>query len=363
MDKDIFYMKKVFDLARKGTGFVSPNPLVGCIIVNGNKIITTSYHKKSGEYHAERSALLKAKEKAKGATLYVNLEPCCHYGKTPPCTDIIIQSKIKKVVVAIKDPNPLVNGMGLKILKKAGIKVKTGILHKEAEELNKIFIKNMKLKMPYVILKAGLSIDGKIALKNGKSKWITSEKSREHSQLLRKEVDAILVGINTILVDDPYLDCRIDKNKKIKKIILDSQGRVPYFANFYKYSNPSDIFVFTKKMKESKKSRLQKKGINIIVDQSQGEKIDEKIVLNTLFKNGIMSILIEGGSKVATSFVKSKLVDEVFLYISPKIIGDDGLSFFGDLGFKNMHQIFSIKESKLIKLDDDILLNGKIKYG
>lgn len=362
MDKDFFYIKKTINLARKATGFTSPNPLVGCVIVKNNKIISSAYHKKAGEFHAERIALLKAGQKAKGADLYVNLEPCCHYGKTPPCTDIIIKSKIKRVIIAMKDPNPIVNCRGIKILKKAGIKVKTGILEKEARELNKIFIKNMTSQLPYVILKAGLSLDGKIALKNGKSKWITSEKSRQHSQFLRKEVDAILVGINTILNDDPYLDCRIDLRKKIKKVILDTKGRVPLLANFYKNSNPTDIFVFTKKMKKEKQKKLKAKGINIIIDKSKSEKINEKFVLKTLFKNGIMSVLIEGGSKVATSFLKRKLVDEVFLYIAPKIIGDDGLSFFGKLGFNKMHRIFSIKENKLIKLGNDILLNGKIKY-
>jgi len=362
MNKDIFYMQKAIELAKRAKGFTSPNPLVGCVIVKNGKIISSAYHKKAGDLHAERLALLKAKENPRNADLYVNLEPCCYFGKTPPCTDIIIESKIKRVIVATPDPNPLVNYKGIKILKNAGIKVKIGILEKEAKELNKIFFKNMTERLPYVILKAGLSIDGKIALKNGKSKWITSEKSRQHSQQLRKEVDAILVGINTILIDDPYLDCRIDKREKIKKIILDSNGRVPLSANFYKNSQPSDIFIFTKKMEKAKIEKLKNKGVNVIIDKSAGEKVNEKFILKTLFKNGIMSILIEGGSKVATSFIKNKLVDEIFLYIAPRIIGDDGLSFFGDFGFNKMHQIFSIKENKIIKSGDDILLNGKIYY-
>src|SRR6056297_55384 len=212
--KDEYYMKQALGLAAKGTGFTSPNPLVGCVMVKNNRVISTAFHKKAGAFHAERLAIMKAGKKAKGADLYVNLEPCAHYGKTPPCTDIIISSGVKRVVIAMKDPNPLVKGKGIRKMRNAGCKVQSGTLKKEAEKLNRIFIKNMKERMPYVLVKAGMSLDGKIALKNGKSKWITSPASRKHAQGLRKQTDAVLVGINTVLKDNPSLSCRTDKKKK-----------------------------------------------------------------------------------------------------------------------------------------------------
>lgn len=359
---DEYFIKKTFELAKKAIGYTSPNPLVGCLIVKNNKIISTAYHKKAGEMHAEKIALQKAGKKAKGATLYVNLEPCCHFGKTPPCTDAIIKFGIKKVVASMKDPNPLVNGKGFKILKKAGIKIKTGILKNDAEFLNRIFVKNMTQKKPYIFLKAGISVDGKIALKNGQSKWITSEKSRAHSQNLRKMVDAILVGINTVLIDNPFLDCRIDREKKIKKIILDSNCRIPLNSNLFKNSEPKDIFIFIKKGDKLKIKKLVDKEVNVIIDKSKGNGIDENFVVDNLYKNNIMSVLIEGGSKIATSFLKKRMVDEIYLYISPKIIGNDGISFFGDLNFSDLHKIFSIKKTSIVELGNDILLTGILKY-
>jgi diaminohydroxyphosphoribosylaminopyrimidine deaminase/5-amino-6-(5-phosphoribosylamino)uracil reductase len=359
---DEYFIKKTFELAEKATGNTSPNPLVGCLIFKNGKIISEAYHKKAGEKHAEKIALEKAGEKAKDAILYVNLEPCCHFGKTPPCTDAIIRSGIKKVVAAMKDPNPLVNGKGFKELKNAGIKIKEGVLKKEAEFLNRIFIKNVTQKKPYIFLKAGISVDGKIALKNGQSKWITSEKSRKHSQILRKMADAILVGINTVLVDNPFLDCRIDKEKRIKKIILDSNCRIPINANLFKNSEPKDIFIFIKKGDKSKIKKLIDEGVNVIIDKSKGNVIDENFVVDNLYKNNIMSVLVEGGSKIATSFLKKRLVDEIYLYISPKIIGNDGISFFGELNFTDLHKIFSIKKTSIVELGSDILLTGTLKY-
>lgn len=363
MNQDEKYIKLAIELASKATGHTSPNPLVGCVILKNNKIVATGYHKKAGMPHAEAEALKKAGEKAKGATMYINLEPCCHFNKkTPPCVEAIKNSGIKKVVVSMKDPNPEVNGKGLSILKQAGIKIKEGVLKQEAEELNRVFIKNMTRKLPYVIIKAGLSLDGKIALKNKKSKWITSKKSRLHSQFLRKFCDAILVGINTILIDNPHLDCRIDKEKRLKKIILDTNGRIPINANIFKYAQPDDIYIFNYKMNKKKQEILEKKGIIIIKSPVENEKIKESFVIKKMFESGIMSVLIEGGSKVATSFLCKKMVDEAWLYIAPKIIGADGLHYFGDLGFKNLSQIFNLKNILMQKINEDVLLKGKVVY-
>lgn len=363
MITDEKYMKLAIDLASKAIGHTSPNPLAGCVIVKNNKIISTGYHKKAGLPHAEAEALKKAGEKAKGATLYVNLEPCVHINKkTPPCVDAIIKAGIKRVVAAIKDPNPEVNGKGFLKLKKSGCSITEGILKKDAEELNRVFIKNMKEKKPYVIIKAGLSADGKIALKNNKSKWITSKESREHSHFLRKFCDAILVGINTILIDNPHLDCRIDKQKRLKKVVLDTHGRIPVNANIFKYSKPDEVFIFYNKMNKSKQMILEKKGVNLIKSLVVNGKINENFVMRELFKRGIMSVLIEGGSKVTTSFLCEKLVDEAWLYIAPKIIGADGLHYFGKMGFKEMSNVFSLKNVSIEKIKEDVLIKGKIVY-
>ncbi len=363
MTDDEKYIKLTIKLASKATGHTSPNPLVGCVIVKNNKIISKGYHKKAGFLHAEAEALKKAGKKARGATLYVNLEPCVHINKkTPPCVDEIIRAGIKKVIASIKDPNPAVNGKGFKKLIKAGCYVKEGILKKEAEELNRVFIKNMKEKKPYIIIKAGLSTDGKIALKNNKSKWITSEKSRQHSQFLRKFCDAILVGINTILIDNPHLDCRIDSNKRLKKIVLDTKGRIPLNANIFKYSKPEEIFIFTHKINHSKKEALQRKGVTVIKSPVKNGKITENFVVKKLYNLGIMSVLIEGGSAVTTSFLCKKLVDEAWLYIAPKIIGADGLHYFGNMGFREMSKVFSLKNTFLERIGDDVLIKGKVMY-
>ncbi len=361
-EKDEYYMNLALSLAAKGTGFTSPNPLVGCVIVKNNRVISSAFHKKAGSLHAERLAIMKAGKNAKGADLYVNLEPCAHYGKTPPCTDIIISAGIKRVIIAMKDPNPLVKGKGIRKLQTVNCKLKTGILKEKAEELNKIFIKNMKEKMPYVLVKAGMSLDGKIALKNGKSKWITSPASRKHAQGLRKQMDAVLVGINTVLKDNPSLSCRAGGQKRIKKVILDTKGRVPLRADIFRNTPAEDVYIFTRSMSGKKIKALRKKGVNIILSKAGEKNINEKFALNALFEKGIMSVLVEGGSCAATSFIKKKLADEMNLYIAPKIIGGGGLGFFGKMGYTNIKKVLSLKNTEVSGISGDILVEGKIKY-
>lgn len=357
------YIKFAINLALKAIGHTSPNPLVGCVIVKNNKVISTGYHKKDGFLHAEAEALKKAGIKARGATLYVNLEPCVHTNKkTPPCADEIIKSGIKKIVASMKDPNPEVNGKGFAKLRNAGCDVREGVLKQEALELNRVFVKNMIKNNPYIIIKAGLSADGKIALKNKKSKWITSKESRKHSHFLRKFCDAVLVGINTVLIDNPYLDCRIDKTKKIRKIILDTSGKIPVNANLFKYAGPGEVFIFNNKMNRNKRKILENKGVIIIKAPVKNGKIKEEFIIKELFKMGIMSILIEGGGAVTTSFLCKKLVDEAWLYIAPKIIGADGLHYFGKMGFKDMSKIFGLKNIIMEKINQDILIKGKVVY-
>jgi diaminohydroxyphosphoribosylaminopyrimidine deaminase/5-amino-6-(5-phosphoribosylamino)uracil reductase len=352
-----FYMTKCLELAQKAEGHTSPNPMVGCVIVKNNKIISFGFHKKAGLPHAEAEALAKAGKRAKAATLYVNLEPCCHTNKrTPPCSQAIIKSGIKQVVAATFDPNPHVAGCGFSMLKSRGIKVVSNVLKKEAEYLNRMYLKNIQNSMPYIMMKAGISLDGKIALKNGISKWITSPESLQHAQGLRRQCDAILAGINTVLVDNPYLDCRIDKTKKLKKIILDNHGRTPQNANIFKYSAMSDVFIAASAIKQAKQKQLQNIGINVLKSRSL------TALMSELYSSGITSILIEGGSGVITSFIKEKLIDEAYFYIAPKIIGADGIPFVRNLGFTKLDKTYTIVNAKYTRLGYDVLINGNIKY-
>lgn len=352
------YMKQVLKLAVKADGHTSPNPLVGCVIVKGGRVIASGYHKKAGANHAERDALVRAGKKAGGSVMYVNLEPCSHYGRTPPCADFIIEKGVREVVAAMRDPNPRISGRGFRKLRSAGIRVRTGILEKEAQKLNRVFVKNMGHNRPYVFMKAGMSADGKVALKNGKSKWITSEKSRRHAQLLRKKADAILVGINTVIADNPRLDCRIDRRKRIKKVILDSRGRTPLNARIFDKVKKGEVFIFTSKMKRGKIIQLEKKGAAVLFL----DKITPAAVLSELFKRGVMSVLVEGGSAVASSFIRAKLVDELYLYIAPLIIGSDGLGYFGDMELSKMRNVFRIEDRAIEKIGPDILIRGNVKY-
>ena len=296
------YMKMCLNLAKRGAGRVSPNPMVGCVVLdkNGN-VVSKGYHKKYGENHAERDALTKLQNnEAKGGTLYVNLEPCSHYGKTPPCTDIIIEHKLAKVVFAIRDPNRKVDG--LNVLKNADIEIVEGVLEKEAKFLNRIFFKNIEKNMPYVVLKTATTMDGKIASKTGDSKWITSEKARKEVYKMRKNFDCILTSSNTVIADNPTM-------KHKYKCILDKDGRVSKDAEIFKQGK---IYTATKKNTPLKNGEL-----------------DLKAVLKELYKQGIRSVFIECGGKLGGTFLKEGLVDEVYQFIAPKILNDnEGLSCF-----------------------------------
>lgn len=360
-NNDELYMLIALELAKKAIGHTSPNPLVGCVVVKNGAVIATGWHKRAGMAHAEAEALESVKHKAKGSTLYVTLEPCCHWGKTPPCTDAIIKYGVKKVVSAMTDPNPKVNACGHKTLKDAGVKVVTGVLEKQARYLNRFFIKNITQKMPYIIMKAGISLDGKMALGNGRSQWITGPLSRTYDQNLRKECDAIAVGIGTVLKDNPYLDCRIDKTKKIKKVIFDSRGRMPLNANIFKYSSPEDVYIFSGAMSAAKIKTLSKLGVNVIIQKSKNG-IDLKAAAAELFNRGIGSLLVEGGGSLHTSFLKAKLYDEARIYIAPVFIGNDGLAIIGNTDLKDLGKAFSLKNIEVMRLGQDTLIKGEFSY-
>lgn len=335
-NQDEKYMRMCFALAKRGAGKVSPNPLVGCVVLDkdGN-VVVKGYHKKYGGNHAERDALLKLKNReAEGGTLYVNLEPCSHYGKTPPCTDLIIERKLARVVYAMKDCNPKVNGAHR--LKQAGIEVTDGVLEDEAQFLNRIFIKNVTKKLPYVVLKTAATMDGKIASKSGDSKWITSERARKEVYRMRKEFDCILTSSNTVLADNPKMEHKF-------KCILDKDLRVPQNANIFKQG---EIYV------ASKANTMVKNG-----------KLDLQEVLKTLYQKGVCSVFVECGGTLAGAFLKEGLIDEVYQFIAPKILNDNnGMSSFNGNKCNKISDCANLEIYEIKKFEPDILIKALVKH-
>lgn len=360
-------MKLCLKLAEEFRGLTNPNPMVGAVLVKDGKIIGKGAHKKAGTEHAEILALNDTGKNAKRSTLFVNLEPCSHFGKTPPCVEGIISSEVKKVVIAMKDPNPLVNGKGIQKLKNAGIEVQVGICEKEAKGLNEVYIKNITIKKPFVILKVAVSMDGKIATKNGDSKWISNELARKKVHEIRNYVDAILIGENTLLTDNPQLNIRlVEPKKNPKKIILSNNLNLKNIEHFnvFKVSNKNSIILVSSKNKEneSKISFFENLGIEVILIEKLNSKLNLDNLLTELWKKEICSILVEGGKETFTSFIDAKLVDKLYLFISPKIIGNEGLSWIGDLNIRNITDSIQIKKMNFEVLEDNILLTGYPVY-
>ncbi|WP_251860237.1 bifunctional diaminohydroxyphosphoribosylaminopyrimidine deaminase/5-amino-6-(5-phosphoribosylamino)uracil reductase RibD [Clostridium sp. Marseille-Q2269] len=362
MDDHNFYMEKALDLAKKGDGKVNPNPKVGTIIVKDNKIIGKGYHKYFGGPHAEVYALKEAGAKAKGATLYVTLEPCSHYGKTPPCAEAIVKAGITKVLIAMEDPNPLVRGKGIDILKENNIEVITGIMEKDSKKLNEVFIKYITKTEPFVVLKTASTLDGKIATKTGESKWITGVEARYKVHDIRNDLSGIMVGIGTILKDNPMLTTRIDGGKDPKAIIIDSKLRIPLEAKIIKTINGRNIYIATTKSHNNlcKKNELKKLGVKILeLEENEEGKVPLKKLMKLLGKEEIDSILLEGGSTLNFSALKEDIVDKVMCFIAPKIIGgEDSKSMIGGTGVEDLKDSFNLNNLKIEKIGRDILIEG-----
>ncbi|HCC68298.1 MAG TPA: bifunctional diaminohydroxyphosphoribosylaminopyrimidine deaminase/5-amino-6-(5-phosphoribosylamino)uracil reductase RibD [Nitrospiraceae bacterium] len=362
MNKDIF-MKRALALAARAKGRTSPNPLVGAVIVKGNKIIAQGYHRKAGTPHAEVIALKKAGTECKGATLYVNLEPCCHTEKkTPPCTRLIIESGVKKVVVAMIDPNPKVSGRGIKELKDAGLAVEVGVMEPEARELNEAFIKFITKKEPFVILKVAQSLDGKIATPAGESRWITGEKAQNYVHKLRSSVDAVLVGIGTVLKDNPSLTSRIPGGRDPYRIIIDSFLRIPLDAKVLIHNSDAKTIIATTRDAEKEKiNSLKAQRVNILVIKDINGKVDLKALMKELGKLDITSVMIEGGSSINASAFQSGIVDKVMFFTAPKIIGGrDAISSIGGEFTGTLKNSIKMHNLKVKKIGEDILLEGYI---
>lgn len=360
-------MKRTIKLAVKAKGRTSPNPLVGAIIVNNGKIVGEGYHKKAGTPHAEVNALKEAGTKAKGSTVYVNLEPCSHFGKTSPCADALIKAGVKKVVVAMVDPNPKVAGRGIEKLRANGVEVEVGLLEAEAKALNKYFIKRQVTNIPYIIYKTAMTLDGKIATETGDSKWVTGSEARHRVHQLRDEVDGILVGINTVLQDDPQLNTRLPEGgENPVKIILDSYLKLPINSKVVTLNSKSDTIVFcNREVSKVKLKELTDAGVKAVPVSGSGEvKSELDWVLKWLANHGLNSILVEGGATIAASFVTEGFVDEIWWFIAPKLVGGSkAFSPIGDMGITKMEQAVPVEVVSTEVLGKDILIKGNIKRG
>lgn len=359
-NNDLYYMKQALNLANIAEGQTLPNPMVGALIVKGNKVLSSGFHKQAGKAHAEVIALKRAGTRAKNATLYVTLEPCVHFGRTPPCTEAIIKAGIKKVIIAMSDPNPINSGKGIKILKQHGIKVKNLKL-KQAQYLNKVFIKYITKRMPYVTVKIAQSLDGKIATRTGQSKWITSQKARKCAHDFRKKVSAIIIGINTLLKDNPLLTTRENSRQPIK-VILDARLKTKPGLNIFSKKSPALTIIATAHAQKNKFYRFKHKNVRFLTFNLKNGKINLKQLLRKLAALEISHVLIEGGASVIGSAFDSRIVDEVMVYLSPKIIGGkDALSAVAGEGVSRLDNVCVLKNTTVAKIGTDFLIRGDVQ--
>lgn len=357
---DNFFMERALNLARRGIGKTSPNPCVGACIVKDGKIISEGYHKKAGARHAEVIAIENAKVNLKGSCLYVNLEPCSSFGRTPPCTDLIIKSKISRVVIGCIDPNIRHNGRGIEILKRAGVEVKVGVLEEKAKELNRVFFKFIKTKTPFVTLKAAITFNGKIADYRGDSKWITSDLSRDYVQILRKYSDAVITGSGTVKKDDPSLSSRLKRfnNSVFRKIILSTELSLSLSSKIFSdISEKNKVLIFTASSDENTKNKFIARGVDVVNVSRNKRGLSLKDVLKKIGALNIANVLVEAGSGLNTALLSEGLVDRIIFVIAPKILcGSDALGVFDNMTKIQLGDSVKLTDVKVRKLGDDIVI-------
>jgi diaminohydroxyphosphoribosylaminopyrimidine deaminase/5-amino-6-(5-phosphoribosylamino)uracil reductase len=357
------FMNYALSLAKKGIGFVNPNPYVGAVITKDEKIIGQGWHQKYGEWHAERNALSNCVENPKDATMYVTLEPCCHYGRTPPCTDAIIQSGIKKVIIGCLDPNPMMSGKGADTLRNAGIEVITGVLQEPCQKLNEVFFHYISTKTPYVVMKYAMTMDGKIATSTGNSKWITGIQARENVHKARNQYTSIMVGVGTIIADNPSLTCRIDGGRDPIRIICDTDLRTPLNSTVITTATQMKTIIATACNTLEKHKPYLTHGCEVLVVQRNDKHIDLNHLMHELGNSGIDSILLEGGSTLNFSALQSRIVNKVQAYIAPKLFGgDQSKSPVSGVGIQEISHCYTVKNQTITRFDEDILIEGEVVY-
>lgn len=362
------FMKRAIELAKQGVGWTAPNPLVGAVVVKNGRVIGEGYHRKYGELHAERNALAACTEDPAGATLYVTLEPCCHYGKTPPCTEIIIEKKIAKVVIGSRDPNPKVAGKGARILREHGINVVEDYMREACDALNPVFFHYITTKTPYVVLKFAMTLDGKIATRTGASKWITGEAARNHVHQLRGRYAGILAGIGTVLADDPMLNCRIDGAHQPLRIILDSHLRIPMGSRLVRSAKEYPLLIVCNEStrdREEGTNRIQKleeAGGKVWALPEKNGHPDLNVLMQRLGEEKIDSVLIEGGGTVNEAVLKAHIVHHVYAYIAPKIFGgEDAKTPVEGSGIRLPQECAKLRLAKITVLLNDMLLEYDVE--
>lgn len=362
------FMKRAIELAKQGSGWTAPNPLVGAVVVKNGRVIGEGYHRKYGELHAERNALAACSEDPAGATLYVTLEPCCHYGKTPPCTEIIIEKKIAKVVIGSRDPNPKVAGKGARILREHGIEVVEDYMREACDALNPVFFHYITTKTPYVVLKFAMTLDGKIATRTGASKWITGEAARNHVHQLRSRYAGILAGIGTVLADDPMLNCRIDGAHQPLRIILDSHLRIPMGSRLVRSAKEYPLLIVCNEStrdREEGTNRIQKleeAGAKVWTLPEKNGHPDLNVLMQRLGEEKIDSVLIEGGGTVNEAALKAHIVHHVYAYIAPKIFGgEDAKTPVEGSGIRLPQECANLRLAKITVLLNDMLLEYDVE--
>lgn len=362
MDVDERFMWAALDLARRGRGATNPNPMVGAVVVRDGKIVATGYHQAAGSPHAEATALRKAGEEARGAVLYVNLEPCAHQGRTGPCVDAIIRAGIGKVVAAMEDPNPLVAGKGFRRLEEAGIRVKSGVLEEKALRLNEVYVKFITTRCPFVIVKTAVTADGKTATREGQSRWISGEKARSFVHRLRHNSDAIAVGIDTVLRDDPRLTARLagGGGRDPLRVIVDSRARLPLDAHVINSaSRAAALLATTAAAPPEKLQALKEKGVETLQLPEREGRVDPAALMSALGERGICQLLVEGGGNLNYSLLEAGLVDKLMLFIAPLIVGGrDSPTSFEGRGVAELDEAWRLKDLEIKQYDGDLLLIG-----
>jgi len=359
MTDDIKYMKRALTLARKGIGATSPNPAVGCVIVKDGIIVGSGWHKKAGLPHAEINALEMAGDLARGADLYVTLEPCCHTGKTPPCSQALIRAGVKRVVVGMGDPNPKVRGGGLAELRAAGIEVIGGVLEDECREINRPFIKHVTTGMPFVTYKCAMTLDGKIATATGASRWISCEDSRTYVHRMRARMDAVMVGVDTIIADNPELTVRHVRGRNPLRVVVDTRLRTPESVKVLSGKHAAGTVIATIEANPRVHLRYLKQGAIVLTCQQDRGRVSMEDLMFKLGSMGVQSILLEGGGRLAGSMLENGLIDEFVFFLAPKLLGSDGFSPFNMVGKTSMDQAHRVNISHLGRSGSDIVVHAR----